>query len=322
MNYMIKSYNRDKISQSNFIKNYVMLLALLILMVIGTVLSNKFIESDNIINILRQSSIIGIVSLGVTFVIISGTFDLSVGSTVILTGILAISLQPYLGVFWTVIIVIGVGLLIGLINGVIVAAVKADAGDSFMLTFGMLSFLQAIALIISKGHILPGSKSAAYNFLGDGMIGFIPMPVIIFIVLTVLLYFFLTYTKPGRSIYYMGANVNVARLSGIRIVFFRVFVYVISGLLATLAALVLTARIKSATGTMGIGYEMDAVTAIVIGGVSLDGGKGTILNAVIGVFIIGVLSNVLSMIGVSTQNQMVAKGIIIIIAVCVEKLRR
>ncbi len=302
-----------------FIRTYRMIIILIVLIIIGIFVSDSFTKRDNIINTLRQASLLGIVSLGVSFVIISGCFDLSTGSVVSITGVLAMYLQPIIGVGWACIIAFAVGMLVGVINGSVIALVKGGPGDAFMITFGMQSVLQAFALIVTQGHILPGSKSNIYNYIGNGALGDIPFPLLLFFAIALILNIFLKRTKTGRSVYYTGTNVTAARLSGINVEKVRVIVYVFAAFFATVVAIIITARINSATATIGEGYELDALTAIVVGGISLEGGKGTLINTVIGAFIIVVLSNILFLLGVKPEDQMIAKGIIIVLAVCVEK---
>ena len=299
-----------------------MLLALAILIIIISIISDKFFNGENILNILRQVSIIGIVALGVTFVVIGGTFDMSVGSTVSLTGLIAIGLQGSLGVIPAILVALLVGAVIGAINGTIINAIRGDAGDSFIITFGMLSLVQAIALIYSKGFTFEGSKVESFNFIGQGKLGFIPMPALIFVFLAVVMHIILSKTSFGIKIQYMGASREVARLSGINVGFYKIITYVIAGFFASIAAIVLTARIAGAPPKAGLNYEFEAVTAIVLGGVGLRGGEGTIINTIIGVLFMGVLNNGLNLVGVSTQNQMIVTGLILIAAVCIDRLKK
>ena len=188
-----------------------------------------------------------------------------------------------------------------------------------MITLGMQFLLKAIALIVSEGHILPGSTSDTYNWFGAGFIGPIPTPAILFIIIAVVMNIFLTRTRTGRSVYYVGANVDTARLSGVNVEKIRIIAYILAGFFAAVTAFIITGRIRSATATIGEGYEMDALTAIVIGGISIGGGKGNIWNTVLGAFIISLLTNIMFLIGVNTQNQMIVKGFVLIFAVLLDQ---
>lgn len=303
-------------------KNYTMLFVLIFLIIITAIISPAFLNAQNIMNIFRQSAVMGFVALGMSFVILSGSFDMSVGSIVTLSGILAISLQPFVGLFLAIILTLLVGLLIGLINGLIIVGIKATQGDSFMVTFGMLTFIQAIALIITNGTSIVGSDNPIYVFIGNGDIGILPFSIILFAFFAIIMQLFMSKTLQGRKIYYIGANLEVARLSGINIRAYKVFTYMISGAMSTIAAFIMTARVNGATPKAGAGLEFDAVTAIVVGGIGLKGGEGSIIHTVIGVLIMGVISNSMNMIGISSQNQLLVKGIILIAAVSMDSIKK
>lgn len=303
-------------------KNYTMLYVLVFLIAVTSIISPTFLNAQNIMNIFRQSAVMGFVALGMSFVILGGTFDMSVGSIVTLTGILAISLQPFVGVFLAIIITLIVGLLIGLINGLIIAGIKGTQGDSFMITFGMLTLIQAIALIITNGTSVVGSDDPVYVFIGNGDIGIVPFSIILFLLFAVIMHLFLSKTLQGRMIYYMGASIEVARLSGINIRAYKILTYMISGAMSTIAAFIMTARVNGATPKAGANLVFDAVTAIVVGGIGLKGGEGSMIHTVIGVLIMGVISNSMNIIGISSQNQLLLKGIILIVAVSMDSIKK
>lgn len=314
--------NNIKLYLRTIYKNYTMLLALIILIALTSILSHSFLTVQNITNIFRQVAVMGCVALGMSFVIIGGSFDMSVGSTVSLAGILAISLQPAVGVFWAMVISLIVGVTVGLINGVIITSINGTQGDSFIITFGMLTVIQAISLIITKGYTVPGSNNKSYIFIGNGDIGVIPFSIILFTVLAIIMQIFITKTSHGRNIYYMGANAEVAKLAGVKVKFYKIITYMVSGVMAAVAGLILSARVNGAAPKAGVNLEFEAVTAIVVGGILLRGGEGTLINTIIGVLIIGVISNSMNIIGISSQNQLVVKGVILIAAVCIENIRK
>ena len=303
-------------------EKYMMLFVLLGLFILLSVISDVFLTSQNIMNLFRQVSVIGIISIGAGIVVIGGTFDMSVGSLCTMCGCACLLLQDKVGVLPAVILTILIGAAVGFINGYIITAIKGNSGDSFMVTFGMLTVLQAIALLLTGGYPLNPSKSEVYNAIGSGTIGtLLPISIIVFIVLTVIAAVVMQKTIFGKEVYYMGSNEVVAKLAGINTKRNRIISYVISGVCTSLAAIVLTGRINGATAKMGHGFEFDAMTALVVGGISLSGGIGNMINMVIGVLIMGVLSNGLNIMGVQTESQYVARGLVLIIAVLVDVLK-
>ena len=315
---------RQRFRKSTLYREYTMIIALVLLVIIGAIVSDRFLTMRNIMNILRQYSVIGIVSLGVTFVTVAGTRDLAAGSLLSFTGALFVKMIPAFGDGGAIVVTLLIGAAIGSFMGLIMASIKADIGDSFIITFGMLSVLAACAMLATRGFTLKSEAADSTLFLGNGWIfgGTIPMPVVIFLVLAIVLNTVLSKSRIGRQIYYLGANREAAELCGIRINALRVFVYALSGLLTAFAAIILTCRTRSAMGNMGVDYEMDVLTAIAIGGVNLYGGGGTLWNTVLGVLIVAVLSNIFSMLGLGQEAQMMAKGVIIILAVCIENIKQ
>ena len=303
-------------------KEYTMLLTLIVLFAIAAIVAPAFTSIQNLMNIFRQSAVVGCVALGVSLVIFGGTFDMSVGATVSLTGMLALILQNQYGVAGAMLIALAAGGLIGLVNGLLITAINGGAGDSFMITFGMMSLVQAIALIITNGKLTGGSDSAFYRFIGNGDIGVIPFSIILFFILAIIMQIFVTKTKAGRDIYYMGANREAARLAGVNVRRVKTFTYFLAGIMSAVGAFVLTARSNGALPKSGEGMEFDVVTAIVVGGVGINGGEGSILHTVIGVLIMGVISNAMNIIGISSQNQLVVKGVILVLAVCLDNVKK
>lgn len=303
-------------------KEYTMLLTLVVLVLLTWAIEPSFMRTANIMNIFRQSAVVGCLSLGVGIVWMSGTFDMSVGATLSLCGVLALKLQSSLGVGGAILVALLVGTLIGLVNGVIITAIKGGGGESFMVTYGTMNVVQAIALIVTNGNNISGSNSAFYRFIGNGDIGVIPFSIILFAIFSVMVYIFITKTRLGRNIYYTGANTEVARLSGINIRFARTFAYTFAGLMAAIGSLILTARSNGALPKSGSGYEFDVATAIAVGGVGIGGGEGSIGHVVIGVLIMGVISNAMNMSGISSQNQLVVKGLILVLAVILDTYKK
>lgn len=310
----INNINRLKIS-----KEHGIYIALVFLVIVCSIISPMFLTQSNIVNIFRQISINGIIAIGMTFVMIGGGFDLSVGSTLSLAGALVIGLQAINSVPVAIFAALMVGLVAGLINGTIMAIINGDNGDAFMITFGMQSFLAALALLYTGGVTLRGSSSASFNFIGKGSFLSIPMPVLIFLIIAGISHFVLSKTRFGRGIYLLGGNYEAGRLSGINVKVLKASTYVIAGLTASIAAMIINARTMGASPIQGVGYEFDAITAVIIGGTSLSGGEGSILKTFIGVLILGIISNILNLLGFSVHDQYIVKGSIILIAVWLDR---
>jgi len=295
------------------------LIAIVLILCLST---DLFLVTDNIMNLFRQTAVIGIISIGAGIVVIGGTFDMSVGSLCTLCGCTCLILQEHMSVAAAMLICLAIGAVVGLINGVTITAIKGNSGDSFMITFGMLTVLQAITLLITGGYPQGGSTSDFYNFFGKGTIGGVfPVSILVFFVLTGLAAILMQKTLFGRRVYYMGSNREAARLAGVKVGMHRIVSYVISGMCAAMAAIVLTGRINGATSKMGHNYEFDAMTAIVVGGISLSGGKGNMINMIIGVLIMATIGNGMNILGIQTEQQYIVRGLVLIIAVLVDVIR-
>ncbi|ULJ76894.1 ABC transporter permease (plasmid) [Sinorhizobium fredii GR64] len=275
----------------------------------------------NWLNLVRQSSINGILAIGVTFVILTKGIDLSVGSVMALAGMIAASLVTETNeqfVLFGIFAGLAAGAGLGLVNGVLVAAVKVPP---FVVTLGMLSVARGLTLIFSEGRPIP-NLSDPFKWIGSGQIMYIPVPIVILFVVFLIGWTVLNYTTFGRYVYAVGGNEKAARTSGISTKVIVGATYVISGLLAGLAGLVLTARTTAALPQAGIGYELDAIAAVVIGGTSLAGGRGSLLGTLIGALIIGTINNGMDLMGVSSYYQQVLKGTIIVVAVIADQIRK
>lgn len=304
------------------VKEYTMIFVLIAIILILCLSTDLFLVTDNIMNLFRQTAVIGIISIGAGIVVIGGTFDMSVGSLCTLCGCVCLILQEHMSVGAAMLICLAIGALVGLINGVTITAIKGNSGDSFMITFGMLTVLQAITLLITGGYPQGGSASDFYNFFGKGTIGGVfPVSILVFFVLTALAAVLMQKTLFGRRVYYMGTNREAARLAGVKVGMHRIISYVISGVCAAMAAIVLTGRINGATSKMGHNYEFDAMTAIVVGGISLSGGKGNMINMMIGVLIMATIGNGMNILGIQTEQQYIVRGLVLIIAVLVDVIR-
>lgn len=296
------------------------ILALIILMVFVSVLNPTFLQANNLMNLMRQLIINGFIALGMTFVILTGGIDLSVGSTLALTSaIFAGLLQNGVNTGLAILITVGLGLVLGLINGLLITKGKLAP---FIVTLATMTIFRGLTLVYTDGRPIAGPKdNFAFKFLEKGQFFGIPFQVILFILAFLLLWIILNKTTLGRKIYAVGGNEKASYISGINIDKVKICVYVVSSLMAVLSGLVLTSRLNSAQPTAGAAYEMDAIAAVVLGGTSMTGGSGSLTGTLIGILILGVLNNGLNLLGVSSFYQQIVKGIVILIAVLIDRKR-
>ena len=301
---------RRPINVSALLAQYGILLVFVLLCVVLTFANPFFLTEQNISNVLRQTSINGILAIGMTYVILTGGIDLSVGSVLAFSSMVAASLvsgeRPQ-GIFVAVMAGLGTGAALGMVNGLLVSRFGVPP---FVATLGMLSVARGLTFIYTDGTPIP-NLSPAFRTIGQGFVGPIPVPVFIFAGVALLFWWVLKYTTFGRYIYAVGGNERSARTSGVNTRGVLFGAYIIAGSLAGLAGLILTARTTSALPQAGVSYELDAIAAVVIGGTSLSGGTGSVLGTVIGALIIGVINNGLDLLGVSSYYQQVIKGVII-----------
>ena len=306
---------------------YGALIALVLLVVIMSLISPQFSTFSNFLTLLRQASVNGLIAFGMTLVILTGGIDLSVGSTLGLTGALFAGLIVNVGlpIPLAVIVALVFGLLLGLISGFLVGKAKLQP---FIATLITLTVYRGFTLIYTNGRPISNLTADEYvgsqflTFIGRGAILGIPVPVIILFFAFILFYLLLNKSVLGRKIYAVGSNERAAQLSGINTDRVKLFVYSISGLMSTVAALILVSRLNSAQPTLGTGYELDAIAATAIGGTSMTGGRGKISGTLLGILIIAVLSNGMNILGISSYYQDVVKGIVILLAVLVDRLQK
>lgn len=294
------------------------ILALVLMTIILAFMHPAFLTSRNLSNIFLQSSINGILAIGVTFVIITAGIDLSVGSILALSGVVtgnAISAGYPIAI--AIILGLIVGAICGLFNGFVITKFNMPP---FIVTLGMMSIARGLALYITNGGQV-FSFPDQFIYLGQGKIFGIPMPVIILLILAGISAFSLKYTKIGRYSYAIGGNYEASRLAGIKVKFYLMVVYMFSGITAAIAGIVLAARLSSAQPIAGISYELYAIAAIVIGGTSLAGGKGTMLGTIIGALIISMIRNGMNLLNVNSFLQQVVIGSVIILAVLIDSIR-
>lgn len=301
------------------LQRYGLILSFLLLCLVLSLLSDRFLTVDNMINVLRQSTINGIIAVGMTYIILTAGIDLSVGSILALSSVItADMLQTGLPVPTAILIGLGVGAACGLLNGIIITRANVPP---FVMTLGMMTIARGLALVYTEGRPITGLPES-FRFIGTGSIGPIPTPIIIAAATFVIGYILLTRTSLGQFIYAIGNNVTAARYAGISINLYITFVYVLSGVLSALAGLILIARLDSAQPTAGLAFEFDAIAAVVVGGTSFAGGQGGLGGTLIGVLIIAVLSNGLNLLNVSSFYQPVVSGVVIALALLLHRAIR
>ena len=294
------------------------LIALLLIVVVITILEPSFMTTTNVLNVLRQVSISALIAFGMTFIILTGGIDLSVGSTLALTGAIAASmLASGMDPVFVMLVTLLLGAVLGMINGVIIAKGKVAP---FIATLATMTIYRGLTLVYTDGSPISGlGDSITFQMVGKGYFFGIPVPVLTMLIAFFALWFILHKTTFGRRVYAVGGNENASRLSGINTDRVKIMVYSLTGMLAALSAIILTSRLNSAQPTAGTSYELDAIAAVVLGGTSLTGGKGWIFGTLVGALIIGVLNNGLNLIGVSSFFQQVVKGVVILIAVLIDR---
>ena len=310
---MNKETKKKVINQINIYRS---VLILAVICVFASILSDSFLSVANLFNVIKQITVAGIVGCGMTFVILTGGIDLSVGSVVGLAGAIAAGIMASTGnAVFAVLAALGIGILCGAANGFFVAQCEIPP---FIATLGMMTLLRGCVLVYTKGAPI-SIKVDSYKFIGKGVVAGIPFPVILLLILYLIAHYLLTQTSFGRNVYAFGGNREAARLSGIRVKYTEWMVYVFNGLMSGIAAIVLTVRLGSAQSTSGEGIEMDAIAAVILGGTSLSGGSGFVLPTVVGAMIMGIIDNILTLMNVNPHATNIVKGAVVLIAVLVDK---
>lgn len=297
------------------------LVALVVLVILVTIMNPSFLSSVNLLNLLRQVSVNALIAFGMTFVILTGGIDLSVGSTLALSGafvagLISSGMSPLLAMIAGLM----VGAILGMINGLLIA--KGNMA-SFIATLATMTIYRGLTLVYTNGNPITGiGDSFLFQFIGRGYLFGIPFPIIIMLVSFALLFVLLHKTAFGKKTYAIGGNIKAAKLAGVNTDRVQMWIYTLSGLMASLSGIILTSRLNSAQPTAGQAFEMDAIAAVVLGGTSLSGGKGRIFGTLVGALIIGTINNGLNLLGVSSFYQQIVKGIVIIIAVLLDRKKK
>lgn len=306
--------NKNGVLKKMSFREYGVVIGFILLCVIISIATPAFASQKNILNLLRQSSIVGIIATGMTFVIISGNFDISVGAVAALSGAVTmklITMQGGVSVGLAVLAAVVISAVVGLVNGIAVAKINIP---SLIATMAMVSVVKGGMLMLTGGYPIT-QTIPALDKIGNGYVLGIPIPVIIFAVTVCIAFVVLTKTRFGRYVYSVGGNEEASKLNGINVDAYKIKVFVINAVLAAVAGVVLVGRMGTASPAAGDGYDMDAIASVVIGGTSVAGGSGSVLKTVIGVLLMSVINNSFNLLGVDMYFQYIFKGLIILVAV-------
>lgn len=307
------SSRRDKAGR--FLRRWGVPLALVLILVASSVASDRFLSTTNLLNVMRQIAIVGVLAIGMTFVMITAGIDLSVGSILAVATVVSADAVNSAGPLAGVAVALAAGAGLGLVNGL---GVTFGGVQPFIMTLGMLAFARGLAFLYTGGQPIP-TVDSTFLVIGNGRLLGIPNPTIVFVGLLLVAYFLLRHTTFGRSVYAVGSNDEAARLSGVPVQRTRILVYVISGLMAGVAGLLYASQLGLGTPIAGEAFELDAIAATVVGGTSLFGGQGTIAGTFMGAAILGVLSNILNLTGVDPFVQRLFRGALIVFAVMLQR---
>ena len=285
------------------------------IVVVFAFLSNRFFTVSNLLNVLRQITVNGVIAFGMTFVILSGGIDLSVGSVFAFSAVVGASVIKSGSTIPGILAALGIGAAMGAFNGIMIAKMKLQP---FIVTLATMAIARSFTQAYTQGRPITGFPSG-FREMGRGEWLGIPVPIFIMVGVFVLAWYILSNTKLGLYTYSIGGNEEATRLSGVKVNRYKILIYTISGVLAALSALILTARLNSAQPIFGVGYELDAIAAVVLGGTSLSGGKGLVIGTLFGIMVLGIINNGMNLINISPFYQQAVKGGVILLAVMAER---
>ncbi|MFA5468611.1 MAG: ABC transporter permease [Sphaerochaetaceae bacterium] len=310
-----------------FLREWGLIFAIVIITVVATVIRPAFLSGKNMLNILRAYSTIGIASMGMAYAVIGGGMDLSIGSTISLTAVVTMliinnatvaTVTPASAALLVLLVGILLGALIGAINGTILALVNGKLAESFIITYAMQIVIGAVAQAVVRGNFQAAQyRSGLFKEFGMGF-----TPVVFMIVVAIIMQFILVKTQFGRSLYFLGSSMQVAKMAGLKVKQVRFFAHLICGACAGLAGVIVVSRVGSASVLQGQNYELDALVCVAIGGTSLDGGSGSIARTVLGVMVVGFMMTALNILGVQSNAQLIVRGAVIVAAVALDVLNK
>ena len=305
---------------SDWIKRFLPFLSLVALVLVISILEPRFVSGGNLASVARQTAVITIMAMGMTMVMVSGGIDLSVGSMMALCGVAgALAMVAGSGVLAGIVVSILAGALLGLINGGAIASLGIPA---FIVTLGAMGIYRGAVLLMTDGNAVVGLPQS-FGYLAEGnVLGFLPVPLLLVVIVAVGVHFILSQTRAGRYCYAIGSNVEAARYAGVRVARNQILFYVILGALTGVAGAIESARLVTGQPTAGEGYELRVIAAVVIGGGSLSGGQGSVMGNIIGSLIMGVLANGANLLGISSFTQQIVIGAVIVLAVTFDEFQR
>lgn len=298
------------------------LLMLFIIVLVGVIMSDNFFTVSNLMNLLNRVSVNGVMAAGFTMVMLIGGFDLSIGATLSLCAVLCVGLENSTGsALLGISVAIGAGVLMGLLNGFLMTVTRGEMGEAFLITLGTSMVALSAALTYCNGYDLYGVNADWYKAVGQGHFAGFPIAAIIWIVIMVILQVVIKKTIFGRHMLLCGANKRSAYLAGVNIGKIKIVAFVLAGVFAAVAAIIMTSRTTAASPRSGVGGDFDAAIASIIGGNSLVGGKGGMVQVFIGVIIYGLITNILNLLGIDSVIQYIIKGIVLLLAICLDNLQ-
>jgi ribose transport system permease protein len=305
---------------SDWIKRFLPFVSLVALCIVIAALEPRFLSAGNLAGVARQTAVITVIAMGMTVVMVSGGIDLSVGSVMALSGVIgALAMVSGAPVIIGVPVTIAAGTVCGLLTGAAIAVLRIPP---FIVTLGAMGIYRGVGLLVTDGKAVVGVPSN-FGYLAEGnLLGVVPVPLLIVVLVAGATHFLLVHTRPGRYCYAIGSNIEAARYSGIRVSRYQVFFYALLGALTGLAGSIESARLVTGQPTAGEGYELRVIAAVVIGGGSLAGGQGTVTGTIIGALIMGVLANGANLLGISSFTQQVVIGAVIVLAVTFDEFQR
>lgn len=310
-----------KLSLARRIQQFAMVIGLVLLMAVVSRLSPDFLTTSNLLNVARQVSLTAILGAGMTVVIISGGIDLSVGSVVGLgTAVVANTVIATNGNIWLATVAgVAVGAAVGFGNGLVIAKLQIQP---FIVTLASLTIVRGLVMIYTNAIPISIINYSSFSFLGGGYVGSIPTPIIIAVVTFAVSWFLLTKTLFGRYVFAIGNSEATTRLAGVNVDFYKILIYIFNGALAGLTSAIFASRLMTGDPTLGAGFELTAITMVILGGTSFIGGQGSLWGTVVGACILGVISNALNLLNVSSFYQDLSTGVVILIAVILDRLLR
>jgi len=299
---------------TNKIEKNKVIIILVFLVIVISIINARFLRIRNLMNVLMHASIYGIMALSMTTLMISGHFDLSIGSTLSIVGMITLYLQPTIGIVPSIIVGLCIGIGIGFINGIIVVFGRVNA---FVATLGTMIIIKGISLSMNQGNPIP-NKSMPYMEIGNGSIGIIPLPVIYFTLFIAVFIFIMGFTNFGRNSYAIGGNILSAKISGIKVRLYTILYFVLSGFSAAVAGVLLSSRLNVGSAVLGDNTPLFVISAVILGGTSLKGGIGSIRGTVLGLLVLGVVNSGMDLLNVQSYFQLIIRGSILVSVVLVD----